>query len=53
MQINIQDIIPFLDKGYVVIDSAERWFWEKYKPTLLVSVASCGLHFALIKVGGK
>ena len=38
--INIQDIVPFLDKGYVVMDSAERWFWEKYKPTLLTSVAS-------------
>lgn len=22
------------------MDSAERWFWEKYKPTLLASVAS-------------
>ena len=32
--INIQDIIPFLDAGYVVMDSAERWFWEKYKPVM-------------------
>ena len=31
--INIQDIIPLIDKGYICMDSAERWFWEKYKPT--------------------
>lgn len=38
--IKITDITPFMEKGWVCMDSAERWFWEKYKPTLLVSVAS-------------
>lgn len=32
-QIDIKQLIPYLDKGYVIMDSAERWFWEKYKPT--------------------
>ena len=38
--IKIEDLLPLLDNGYVLMDCAERWFWEKYKPTLLASVAS-------------
>lgn len=36
----MRDIAPKMRKGWIVMDCAERWFWEKYKPTLLVSVAS-------------
>lgn len=30
--INIQDIIPFMKKGWVAMDKNGRWFWYKRKP---------------------
>lgn len=30
--INIQDIIPFMKKGWVAMDNDGRWFWYKRKP---------------------
>ena len=30
--INIQDIIPFMKKGWVAMDKNKRWFWYSKKP---------------------
>lgn len=32
--INIQDIIPFLEKGWVAMDECGSWFWYKTKPKI-------------------
>ena len=31
--INIQDIIPFMTKGWVAMDANGRWYWYSKKPT--------------------
>ena len=30
--INIQDIIPFMKKGWVAMDSNGDWYWHRKKP---------------------
>ena len=35
MQINIQDIIPFMKKGWVAMDENGDWYWYKEKPMFL------------------
>lgn len=30
--INIEDIIPFMKKGWVAMDKWGRWWWFKLKP---------------------
>ena len=30
--INIQDIIPFMKKGWVAMDEDKRWWWYSKKP---------------------
>lgn len=30
--INIQDIVPFMKKGWVAMDEDGRWFWHENKP---------------------
>ena len=32
--INIQDIIPFMKKGWVAMDFGGEWFWYNDKPTI-------------------
>lgn len=32
--INIQDIIPFLKKGWVAMDSNGDWWWSEEEPKL-------------------
>ena len=32
--INIQDIIPFMKKGWVAMDKDGTWLWYDYKPVL-------------------
>lgn len=32
--INIQDIIPFMKKGYVYCEQCGEWFYVQYKPRL-------------------
>lgn len=31
--INIQDIIPFMKKGWVAMDKDGEWFWFEQKPS--------------------
>lgn len=31
--INIQDIIPFLKKGWVAMDKDKEWYWFEGKPS--------------------
>lgn len=67
--INIQDIIPFMKKGWIAMDKDGRWFWYKRKPIKYdgewVGDDVCTIWFgfdiapaddwtkSLIKVGGK
>lgn len=30
--INIQDIIPFMKKGWVAMDKSGQWWWYNEKP---------------------
>lgn len=32
--INIQDIIPFMKKGWVAMDANEYWTWWEHKPEM-------------------
>lgn len=32
MQINIQDIIPFMKKGWVAMDKSGEWLWWENEP---------------------
>ena len=33
MQINIQDITPFMRKGWVAMDKDGEWYWFEDKPS--------------------
>lgn len=35
--INIQDIIPFMKKGWVAMDKSGEWWWYRKKPHKVLS----------------
>lgn len=35
MQINIQDIIPFMKPGWVAMDNSGQWWWYSEKPFII------------------
>lgn len=35
--IDIQDIIPFMKKGWVAMDKNKCWYWHRRKPTKINS----------------
>lgn len=36
--INIQDIIPFMEKGWVAMDKCGAWYWHASKPEKFVKL---------------
>ena len=43
--INIQDIIPFMEKGWVAMSAMGTWYWYETKPKL---AKDCGLWLGRI-----
>lgn len=47
--INIQDIIPFMKKGWIAMDEDGSWYWFNGKPKLNHDTWRCGERLKIRK----